>query len=155
MNPKLKSANFSNRKKEIGVTYTTGKEAVVHYGSLGISRNIKEVWIDQETKGATLGLRFEDGTADYMPCDQPLFLTQDPEYMLQSHIENIVARINGELSRKKVSKKHLARELGTSDNQIQRLLNPAILNKNLKQLYRVASLLGLRFEMFVTDEPPG
>ena len=150
--PKIKSASFSNKKKEIDVAYTTGKETTVHYGSLGITRKIREVWIDRETKGATLGLRFEDGTADYMPGDQPLFLAGDPEHMLQSHIEKIVARINGELSRKNISKKYLARRLGTSDNQIQRLLNPALLNKNLKQLYKVASLVGLRLKMSATDD---
>ncbi|QMU56601.1 MAG: hypothetical protein GKS04_05650 [Candidatus Mycalebacterium zealandia] len=150
--PKIKSATFSNRKKEINVIYATGKEATVHYGSLGISKGIQEVWVDKETGNRSLGMRFEDGTADYMPSDQPLFLIKDPEYMLQDHIEHIIARINKELSRKKVSKKHLARCLKTSDNQIQRLLNPALVNKNLSQIYKVASLLNLRFEMSVTSE---
>ena len=101
--PILKSATFSNRKKEISVVYVTGKEAAVHYRSPDIGKNIKEVWIDKETKDRTLGLRFEDGTADYMPSDQP-FLTKDPDYMLQNHIENIVSHINEEVSRKKISK---------------------------------------------------
>lgn len=84
-----------------------------------------------------------------MPYDQPLFLIKDPEYMLQNHIENIVARINEEIDRKKISKKHLARQLKTSDNQVQRLLNPQIVNKNLTQLYKLASLLDLEFEVSV------
>ncbi len=147
--PKLKSATFSNRKKEINVVYASGKEATVHYGSIGIGKNIEKVWIDKETKNMTLGLKFADGTADYMPSDQPLFLTQDPEYVLQNQIENTVARINEELLRKKISKKYLARCLKTSDNQIQRLLNPALPNKNLTQLCKVSSLLGLRLEIGV------
>jgi hypothetical protein len=42
--------------------------------------------------------------------------------------------------------RYLATQLGTSDNQIQRLLDPSILNKNLEQLYRIALLLGLELE---------
>lgn len=75
--PKLQSATFSNTKKEVFVVYKSGKEATVRYDSLGIDKNIKEIWIDKETKDKTLGLRFEDGTADYMPSDQPLFMTSD------------------------------------------------------------------------------
>ncbi|MGR3319559.1 MAG: helix-turn-helix domain-containing protein, partial [Candidatus Anammoxibacter sp.] len=51
------------------------------------------------------------------------------------------------LEKKKISKKFLARQLVTSDNQIQRLLNPNIPNKNLTQLYKIASILKLEFEL--------
>ena len=84
-----------------------------------------------------------------MPYDQPLFLIRDPEYMLRDHIENIVARINEEIDSKKISKKYLARQLKTSDNQVHRLLNPCIVNKNLTQLYKLGWLLGLEFEVSV------
>ena len=69
--------------------------------------------------------------------------------LLRDHIENIVASINEEIDRKKISKKYLARQLKTSDNQVQRLLNPRIMNKNLTQLYKLAALLGLEFEVSV------
>ena len=146
---KFKSATFSNRKKEIHIVYASGKKAVVHYGSLGITDPVKHIRVDKETSGRSLKIEFANRKTDYMPYDQPLFLIKDPEYMLRNHIENIVARINEEISRKKISKKHLARQLKTSDNQVQRLLNPQIMNKNLTQLYKLASLLGLEFEVSV------
>lgn len=145
----FKSVKFSNKKKQIDVSYTSGKKASVHYGSMGIKQNIKEIWIDKETKGKSIGIMFADGTIDYMPYDQPLSIIKDPEYMLQNHIEHIIAQIKEELEKKKISKKYLARQLATSDNQIQRLLNPNILNKNLTQLYKVASLLKLEFELYL------
>ena len=145
----FKSVTFSNKKKQINVEYTSKKKAIVHYGCLSIKQNIKEVWIDKETKGKSVGIKFADGTIDYMPYDQPLAITKDPEYMLQNHIEHIIARIIDELEKKRISKKFLARHLATSDNQIQRLLNPNIINKNLMQLYKVASLLGLEFEIYL------
>ncbi len=146
---KLKSAVFSNKRRELEITYSSGKTLTIHFGALGIVRNLKEVWVDTETKGRSLGIEYMDGDIDYLPYDQPLHITKDPEYLLQNHIENIIAQIREELENRKISKKYLARQLETSDNQIQRLLNPGILNKNLTQLYKLAHVLGLQFELFL------
>ena len=148
-NIKFKSAKYSNKKKEIYIIYTSGKKTVIHYSSLGILHNIKNIQVDKETSGKSLKIDFINDETDYLPYDQPLFLTKDPEYMLYNHIENVISQINEEIKRKKMSKKHLARQLKTSDNQIQRLLNPNILNKNLPQLYKLASLLDLEFKVSV------
>lgn len=148
-NIKFKSAKYSNKKKEIYITYTSGEKTVIHYSSLGISHHIKNIQVDKETSGKSLKIDFINGKTDYLPYDQPLFLTKNPEYMLHNHIENVISQINEEIRRKKMSKKHLARQLKTSDNQIQRLLNPNILNKNLPQLYKLASLLDLEFKVSV------
>ncbi len=146
---KFSSVSFSNKKKEIAIKYSSRKSIIIHYGHLGINQNIKEIWIDKETRGKSLAIELADGTIDYLPYDQPLYIVKDPEYMLQLHIENIIAQIKEELNKKTISKKYLARQLQTSDNQVQRLLNPNILNKNLVQLYKLASLIGLKFEMHV------
>ena len=81
-----------------------------------------------------------------MPYDQPLALARDPEFQLRTHIERLLVHIHRALAEKRISKRYLAEQLGTSDNQIQRLLDPAILNKNLEPLYAVALLLGLELE---------
>lgn len=145
------SVDFSNKKKEINIIYTSGKTIVIHYSSLGIRKNIKDIQIDRETGNKSLIIEFINGEIDYLPYDQPLHIIGDPEYILQNHIENIIAQIKEVLSRKKISKKYLARQLKTSDNQIQRLLNPNILNKNLVQLYKLAYLLSLEFEVNLTE----
>ncbi len=143
----FKSSEFSNKKKQIDVSYTSGKQVSLHYGHLGIKQNIRKVWIDKKTRGKSIGILLDDGTIDYMPYDQPLAIIKDPEYMLQNHIEHIIAKIKEVLEKKIISKKYLALQLATSDNQIQRLLNPNLLNKNLTQLYKVASLIKLEFEI--------
>ena len=148
---KLKSVACHNRRRTIDVEYTSGKCVTVHYGQLGISQKIETAWVDKETHGRSIGMRFSDGTDTYMPYDQPLALAKDPEYLLQSHIERLVALVRHALAVKHISKRYLATQLGTSDNQIQRLLDPAILNKNLEQLYHVGSLVGLAFEWRVVD----
>ena len=143
---KIKSAEFNNRRKTIVVTYTTGKPVEVHYAQLGIRQNIESVWVDKETRGMSLGIKLENGQEDFMPYDQPLALAKDPEYLLQTQIERLTATIKQTIAEQKISKRYIAEQLKTSDNQVQRLLNPAILNKNLEQLYKIATLLGLELD---------
>lgn len=146
---KIKAVECNNRKKVIRVEYQSGKVAEVHYSQLGIHENIDSVWVDKETRGMSVGIKLESGEEDYMPYDQPLALTKDPEYLLQTQIERLIAHIKKVIEEKKISKRYLAHQLKTSDNQIQRLLNPSILNKNLEQLYKIAALLGLEIEWHV------
>ena len=145
----IKSVIFNNHKKQLLILYTSGHGINVHYRSLGIKKNIKRAWVDQETRGKSVGIELSDGTIDYMPYDQPLAIIKDPDFLLQSHIELLIAKIKSSLHKRGVSKRYLAQQLNTSDNQIQRLLNPAILNKNLKQLYAIAAILNLDLKVDV------
>lgn len=143
---KIRAASFDNRRRTLAVEYTSGKTVEVHYGQLGIRKRVAMVWVDKETRGRSVGIRFENGSEDFMPYDQPLALAKDPEYLLRSQMERVVARIRGVLAKKGISKRYLAEQLGTSDNQVQRLLDPNLLNKNLEQLYRIVTLVGLELE---------
>ena len=146
---RFKKVDFSNRRKELSLTYWSGRTVTLHFNALGIKKKIASMHIDKETGGSSAILSFSDGTVEYLPYDQPLHIARDPDYLLQEHIELITAQILAEIRKKKISKKHLARQLKTSDSQIQRLLDPTILNKNLSQLYRVASLVGLEVKLFL------
>jgi hypothetical protein len=148
---RIRAVRFDNRKRVLQVDYASGKRVDVHYGQLGISEKVVEAWVDKETRGRAAGIRLEGGSEDYMPYDQPLALARDPEYMLRTQLERLLARIRQALAEKHISKRYLAVQLGTSDNQIQRLLDPSILNKNLEQLYRIALLLGLELEWRIKD----
>jgi len=151
---RLKEVSFNNKTKQILVSYTSGKEVTVHYGQVGIKKNILRAWVDPETGKRSLGFEFSDGTQDFMPYDQPLAVARDPEFLLQTHVELLTAKIKDELKKQGISKRFLATRLGTSDNQIQRLLNPEILNKNLEQLYGIAALLGLEMEFHLKNASP-
>lgn len=143
----FKSVSFNNRKKQLIFIYGDERKITVHFGKLNIDQNIKKAWIDEETGFKSVGLEFEDGNIDYIPYDQPLSISGDPDFVLRNHIELITAHINKELAKQGISKHYLAESLNTSDNQIQRLLNPSLLNKNLKQLYTILDILGLRLEL--------
>lgn len=148
---KFKSVSFNNRKKQLCFVYTSGKKAVCHYSSFGIKNNITKAWIDKDTGNQSIGLEFHNGKTDYIPYDQPLSIISDTEYLLQHHIELIISHIKDAIRLRKISKKYLAQQLKTSENQIHRLLNPKILNKNLSQLYKILAYLDLEIDMRVTS----
>ena len=148
---KIKSVTFSNKTKEIEIEYASKKKYSVHYGQLGIQKNIIKAWVDRETGNQSVGFEFEDGSVDYMPYDQPLALNKDPDYLLQDQIEHLVLELNETIKKKGISKKYIAKKLETSENQIFRLLNPSILNKNLEQLYQIAFILNKQIEIELKD----
>lgn len=144
---RLRKVSFNNRKKQFEVVYVSGKRVGIHYSQLGLEELVRKTWIDKETRGRSVGIELTSGKIEYMPYDQPLALSRDADYLLQDHIEVLTAQIKKALKEKRISKRYLAEQLHTSDNQVHRLLNPAILNKNLSQLYRIGSLLGLEVEI--------
>lgn len=148
---RIRAVSFDNRRRRLAIEYASGKRAEVHYGHLAITTKVIEAWVDTETRGGAVDMRLEDGTEEYMPWDQPLALVQDPEFLLRTHLERVLAHIHRAFADKHISKRYLARQLGTSDNQIQRLLDPSSLNKNLTQLYRIALLLGIELEWRVRE----
>src|SRR5256885_1729897 len=101
---RIKAAEFNNRRKTLTVRYASGKVIHVHYGQLGIRRNLESVWVDRETRGRSVGIRFTDGEEDFVPYDQPLALAQDPEYLLRTQIERLTAHLNEALKAKRISK---------------------------------------------------
>ena len=125
------------------------KNVWLTYKELGICKNIKNIQIDKETGQKSLIIEFVDGSKEFLPYDQPLYLAQDSDYMLHSTIENVVVCLKEELLHKKISKKKLAQKLHISEQQIQKLLNPHVLNKNLKQLYQLADFLKLKIQIKV------
>lgn len=144
---RVKAVFADNKKKQLTVVYSSGQEVVAHYGQLGIKRSIESARPDKETRGRSIVIQYGNGDEDVMPYDQPLAAVRDPEFILRRDLELITAQIRRDVAAKGISLRYLARQLGTSDNQIQRLLNPGILNKNLGQLYKIAMLLGLKVEI--------
>ncbi len=147
----MRSVRFDNRRRVLDVEYASGKHVAVRYGQLGITKKISEAWIDRETGRRTIVLRFQDGQEEYIPYDQPLAMVGDPEYLLRAQIERLLARIRQALAAKHISTRRIARQLSISDDQVQRLLDPTSLNKNLQHLHRVVLLLGLELEWQIRD----
>ena len=149
--PRVTRVSFNNRKKQLVVEYGSGTQVLVHYGQVGIRKNLRSASPDRESGGRAIRLEYRDQTTDYMPYDQPLAAAKDPEFMLRHDLEVLIARIRQRLAQQRISLRHLAERLKTSDAQVQRLLDPSILRKNLGQLYAIGAVLNLKMEVRVKD----
>ena len=145
--PKLKKIEFNNRKKEFDVFYKSGQKVTLHFGQLGIQSNLLAAGVDPESKGIAFFYKTETGAEDFVPYDIPLILAKDPDYLFQIEVEELTADIKKKMESKGITKKFLARSLGTSDIQIQRLLNADNPNKNFLQLNKIAHILGLNLSL--------
>lgn len=149
---KLKNVTYNNRKKEIGIEYQRGKSVVLHYSQLGIkNQQLVRAGVDPESNGIAFFYETASGEKEFVPYDVPLILDNDADYLFQTEIEELIADIKRKMQEKGVSKKYLARSLGTSDMQIERLLNPDNPNKNFLQLNKIAKILGLSLKIQLTD----
>ena len=148
---RITRVSFHNRKKQLVVEYGSGTQVLVHYGEVGIRKNLRSASLDRETGGRAIRLDYRDGTTDFMPYDQPLAAVRDPEFMLRHDLEVLVARIRERLDQQRISLRHLAERLKTSDAQVQRLLDPSNLRKNLSQIYAIGAVLDLKVEVRVKD----
>ena len=90
---RIRAVRFDNRKRVLHLDYASGKHIEAHYGHLGITQKVVEVWVDKETRGHAIGIRLQDGREEYMPYDQPLALARDPEYLLRTQLERVLARV--------------------------------------------------------------
>ena len=99
---KFKTVDFSNRRRELYLTYSCGKKVTLHFSMLGIEKEkIASARVDEETGGKSAVLEFANGAVDYLPYDQPLHILKDPDYLLQEHIELVIAQIKAEMRKKK------------------------------------------------------
>ncbi len=81
-----------------------------------------------------------------MPFDQPLYISNNPDYMRQELMFELTMNIQSIIEDVGISKRELARSLKTSVTQINRLLDQTNYNKDLSRLIQIASLLNYDFD---------
>ncbi len=112
---------------------------------LGIQKKVVEAGPDEEVGGHSFYFVLEDGKKDVVPYDQPLHIAQHPEYLKEQTLYGMTKRINQFIGQEKISKRELARRLGTSMSQLTRLLNPTNYKKELSRLIEIAAILDYEF----------
>jgi DNA-binding Xre family transcriptional regulator len=87
-----------------------------------------------------------NGKKDFVPFDQPLHIVQHPEYVKQQTLYEVTKQLNEFIERGKVSKRELARRLGTSMSQLSRLLDTTNYKKEFSRLIELAAILNYEFK---------
>jgi len=143
---KFKKAEFDNRKRVFHLEYTSGLKIECPYSALGIHGKVIESAPDTEAGHHSFYFILENNKKEFVPFDQPLYITQNPEYVKQHTLYEVTKQLNEFIERGKVSKRELARRLGTSLSQLARLLDSSNYKKELSRLIELAAILDYEFK---------
>jgi hypothetical protein len=143
---KFKKVEFNNKKRVFKLSYNSGLVVECPYAALGIKEKVVEAAPDKEVGGHSFYFILENGKQDYVPFDQPLYISNNPDYMRQELMFELTMNILSIIEDVGISKRELARSLKTSVTQINRLLDQTNYNKDLSRLIQIASLLNYDFD---------
>jgi len=143
---KFKKVDFDNKKRVFHLEYSSGLKVDCPYSALGIRDRVVEAGPDPEVGRHSFYFRLNNGKKDYVPHDQPLHIVQNPEYVREMTLFEVTKQLNRFIRESKVSKRELARRLGTSLTQLARLLDTTNYKKELSRLIELAAMLNYEFK---------
>lgn len=143
---KFKTVEFDNKKKVFYLKYTSGLKVECPYSALKIRNKVIEAAPDLEVGKHSFYFVLENGKKEFVPYDQPLHIVQNPEYVKQTTLYTITKQLNEFIQKSKISKRELARRLGTSLSQLSRLLDTTNYKKELSRLVELAAILNYEFK---------
>ena len=143
---KFRKVDFDNKKRVFHLEYSSGLKVDCPYSALGIRDRVVEAGPDPEVGRHSFYFRLNTGKKDYVPHDQPLHIVQNPEYVRETTLFEVTKQLNRFIRESKVSKRELARRLGTSLTQLARLLDTTNYKKELSRLIELAAMLNYEFK---------
>jgi hypothetical protein len=150
---KIRRAVVNNRKSQLELTARSGKVFPVAYAKLDprpSSKNrVREAYVDKELGSEAVTYVLESGEEGSVHIDQALEYNEDPSYLAELLIHKLTVEARRRMERSGLSRRELARRLGTSVPQLYRLLDPANTRKSLGQLIGLLHLLDCDVQLVV------
>lgn len=152
---KLRGVRVNNHKRQIELETRSGKVFPVPFAKLEPrptpTDRVAEAYVDRELGSEGISYRLESGADGSVHVDHALEYNRDPGYLADLLIHKLTVEAGKRVQASGLSRRELARRLGTSVAQLYRLLDPANTRKSFAQL--VALLEVLDCEVQVTVRP--
>ena len=150
---KIRRATVNNRKGQLELTVRSGKVFPVPYTKLDprptAKNRIRTAYIDKELGREAVTYVLESGAGGSVHIDHALEYNEDPSYLAELLIHKLTVEARRRVGRSGLSRRELARRLGTSVPQLYRLLDPANMRKSLGQLVSLLHLLDCDVDLVV------
>ncbi|HLK11308.1 MAG TPA: hypothetical protein VKW76_08000 [Candidatus Binatia bacterium] len=150
---KIRRATANNRKAQLELTVRSGKVFPVPYAKLHprptAKNRIRDVYVDKELAREAVTYVLESGDEGSVHIDHALEYNEDPSYLAELLIHKLTVEAARRVGKSGLSRRELARRLGTSVPQLYRLLDPANTRKNLGQMVSLLHLLDCDVEFVV------
>jgi predicted XRE-type DNA-binding protein len=149
---KISHVSANSRKKAFEVHSGHGVHEVP-YAKLRLAPSSKnqvtEVFVDSELGNEAFTYRLESGDEDTLHLDSVLELNADPDHLQDLLLHKLAVEARKGLEASGLSKRQIARQLGTSPSQLYRLLDPANPRHSVGQLLAVLDLVGKEVDFVV------
>ncbi len=135
---KLRSVRVDHRKRCIEFVTRSGRVLPLPFSKLDLrpprTAPIVKAWVDPELGNEGITYQLASGAESSVHVDAALDYNRDPAYLaeIKLHLLTVEARKRVEASG--LSRREIARRLGTSVPQVYRLLDPTNMRKSFVQL---------------------
>ncbi len=110
---------------------------------------VAEVFVDSELGNEAFTYRLRSGAEDSVHLDAVLDVVKDPDYLRDLLLHRLAVEARKGLEASGLSKRQVARQLGTSPSQLYRLLDPANRRQSIGQMLALLDLVGREVEVIV------
>ncbi|MGZ3689692.1 MAG: hypothetical protein ACXWPM_04865 [Bdellovibrionota bacterium] len=141
----FQAVHFNNHKRQITFVYPDQSQFSLHYSGLGIAETLQEAWLYNEGP-QKVGIFYSSGEVEFVPTEKVIQACSKGESDLESRLEKFVDEIENRLSAKRISKRHLAQGMKTSETQIYRLLDRDHLKRRFQPLDQIAAAVDTELE---------
>jgi hypothetical protein len=149
---KIRSVQYNNRKRLFEIS-AGGKTLSFPYSKAVPTPSaedlVRHAGVDRELGREAFTFTLESGAEGSVHLDWVLEHNKDPWYLRDLLLHQLTVEALKRVEGSRVSKRELARRLGTSSAQLYRLLNPANYQKSVDQLVSLLQLLDCDVELVV------
>jgi hypothetical protein len=143
----------ANHRQRVFEVVTQRGDFTYPFAKLGkgltAGQRVAEVFVDEELAGEAFTFRLESGEMDSIHIEQVLDYNQDPEYLKELLLYQLSLEARKGVAESSISKRQLARKLGTSPSQLYRLLDQTYTRKSVGQMLALLHLLDRKVELVV------
>jgi hypothetical protein len=150
---KIRAVTINNRKAQLELVVRSGDVYPVPFAKLKprptTADRIREAYVDKELASEAVTYVLESGAEGALHIDHALQYNKDPGYMAELLLHQLTAEALQRIDAAGLSRRELARRLGTSVPQLYRLLDPTNTRKSLSQLVSLLHVLDCDVQLIV------
>ena len=150
---KVRRVAINNRKAQLELSTSAGETLPFPFSKLTprpTKRNrIREAFVDPELGREGITYVLESGAEGSVHIDHALEYNEDPRYLSEILMHRMTVEAGKRIRTSGLSRREIARRLGTSVPQLYRLLDPANSSKSINQLISLLHVLGCAVDLKV------
>lgn len=150
---KIRRVAVNNRKRQLELRTFAGAMLPFPFSKLDprptVRNRVREVFVDPELGSEGVTYVLESGAEGSVHVDHALEYNEDPRYLSEILMHRMTVEAGKRVGKAELSRREIARRLGTSVPQLYRLLDPTNSAKSINQLISLLHVLGCEVDLKV------